>query len=533
MLYYVSDSIFNETSILSEFLSISLDLEQLWISIEVPNVKKKIIGLAYRPPGGNVDRCLESLRLNLEKIQSEMNSEITVVGDLNINYNTRNTSPFKLLKEIERDFGLKQLITKPTRITPTSSTPIDLILTDSNNIMSSGVLDICISDHLPIFYIRKKTREHNPKKKVKGRSYKRYEKDNYQHDIINDNRWTKFWDESSNVDIMWDVFHEIIVDHASQHCPVIDLYVNEKCPYWFSRDLIEEINYKNFLYKQAKCSGKTDDWDKFKNQKNLVKGLIFRAKNNYVTEQLDTNLNDSRKLWKNISVLSGLGRNKRNIGMTEVENGIGEVVNGQAAADYMNDFYTSVGPTINKTFKEDWDQNSFKLQTDTIFDFEFITETQVRKLVEQVDMTKSAALGDLSTRIVKDAFSCLTVELTHLYNFCIDNSVFPLKWGLGIVCPIPKTKNNSKHAKDWRPITQISLPGKILERILHTQLSNYLEVNNLLYNNQHGFRPGKSTTSAVFGTLKRLFENWNIGLASTCVFVDFSRAFDSIDHEIF
>ena len=88
-------------------------------------------------------------------------------------------------------------------------------------------------------------------------------------------------------------------------------------------------------------------------------------------------------------------------------------------------------------------------------------------------------------------------------------------------------------AKDWRPITQISLPGKLLERIIHTQLSSYLENNDILYTNQHGFRSDRSTSSAVFGTLKTLFENWNKGLISTCVFIDFARAFDSIDHNIF
>ena len=91
-------------------------------------------------------------------------------GDLNINYKSRNTQPFKLLKEIERDFGLKQLINNPTRVTSTSSTIIDLILTDCDQISSSGVLEVYISDHLPIFYVRKKTRGHNPKKVIKGRS---------------------------------------------------------------------------------------------------------------------------------------------------------------------------------------------------------------------------------------------------------------------------------------------------------------------------------------------------------------------------
>ena len=45
--------------------------------------------------------CLETLRTNFEKIQLDQNHEITV-GDLNINYKSRNTQPFKLLKEIER-----------------------------------------------------------------------------------------------------------------------------------------------------------------------------------------------------------------------------------------------------------------------------------------------------------------------------------------------------------------------------------------------------------------------------------------------
>ena len=234
----------------------------------------------------------------------------SVLGDLNINYKNRNTQPFKLLKEIERDFGLKQLIDKPTRITSTTSTTIDLILTDSNYISSSGVLDICISDHLPIYCLKKKAREHNPKKVVKGRSYKNYEKVDFQRDVINDSRWGKFWEEVYDVDVMWKIFHEIIVEHANYYCPIVNMYVNENCPYWFSRDLIEEINHKNALYKETKGSGKEQDWDKLKNHKNVLKGLIFKAKNNYVTEQLDININDSKKMWKNISSLSGLGRNK-------------------------------------------------------------------------------------------------------------------------------------------------------------------------------------------------------------------------------
>ena len=82
-----------------------------------------------------------------------------------------------------------------------------------------------------------------------------------------------------------------------------------------------------------------------------------------------------------------------------------------------------------------------------------------------------------------------------------------MKLGTGVVTPIPKTSSRSKQAKDWRLITQISLPGKPLKTIVHTKLSAYLENNKILYTNQHGFRPERSTSSAVFSTLKILFEN--------------------------
>ena len=158
---------------------------------------------------------------------------------------------------------------------------------------------------------------------------------------------------------MWNIFYDIIVDHANSHCPLVNMYVNEKCPYWFSRDLIEEINYKNSLYRKAKTSGIEEDWLSFKLQRNVVKGLIFRAKYSYVKEQLDLNLNDSRKLWKNVSALSGLGKDKANIGITEIENGIDDVLKGQEAADYINDFHTSVGLNINRKFTENWKETDF------------------------------------------------------------------------------------------------------------------------------------------------------------------------------
>ena len=121
---------------------------------------------------------------------------------------------------------------------------------------------------------------------------------------------------------------------------------------------------------------------------------------------------------------------------------------------------------------------------------------------------------------------------SHLYNTCIETCIFPRDCSTGKISPIPKTNSNSINPKDWRPITQIPLPGKLLERILHDQIYKYFDTNNLFFAHQYGFRKGKSTAQAIFDVLKILFGKWNEKMFSGCIYVDFSKAFETIDHEI-
>ena len=116
--------------------------------------------------------------------------------------------------------------------------------------------------------------------------------------------------------------------------------------------------------------------------------------------------------------------------------------------------------------------------------------------------------------------------LKDVFNVCI---TFPKSWGLGEITPIPKVNIHSKKPEEWRPITQIKLPGKLLERCVHTQLYSYFDQN---FSQQHGFRPQSSTSTAVFDMLKTSFASWNNKLYQTCIFIDFSKAFDCIDHKI-
>ena len=79
MVIYVCDKLYDNTCVISEYSSVTSDIEQLWILIDEPNVRRKVVGLVYRPPGGNAENCLSSLRNNLERIQLGLSCEITVM----------------------------------------------------------------------------------------------------------------------------------------------------------------------------------------------------------------------------------------------------------------------------------------------------------------------------------------------------------------------------------------------------------------------------------------------------------------------
>ena len=135
---------------------ISSNLEQLFVILDKPNVKKLALGVVYRPPGGKIAEGIEELSTTLRSLQIDFHGEITVVGDFNINYNLRHSNAFKIIKDMEREFNLNQIIKSSTRVTQKTSNCIDLVFTNMEHIKESGTLNMSISDHLPTYFMKKK-----------------------------------------------------------------------------------------------------------------------------------------------------------------------------------------------------------------------------------------------------------------------------------------------------------------------------------------------------------------------------------------
>ena len=187
LIIYFRKSISQYISIVPSISIISRDLEQLWILYERPNHRTEVISVIYRPPSGTILNFFDEIRKSVDHMQSmKPNAELTILGDINIDYRLRHSPEYKKVKDFEREYQLKQLISTPTRITPRNSSIIDMIFSDMEYISSSGTLDIAISDHLPISVEKKKVNYTKNVSFTKGRSYKNYEKEMFQTLICND-----------------------------------------------------------------------------------------------------------------------------------------------------------------------------------------------------------------------------------------------------------------------------------------------------------------------------------------------------------
>ena len=86
--------------------------------------------------------------------------------------------------------------------------------------------------------------------------------------------------------------------------------------------------------------------------------------------------------------------------------------------------------------------------------------------------------------------------------------------------------------QNYRPISLLPTISKIFEKSIYLQTYNYFIENNLFYKSQYGFRRGHSTELAALEVVSKIIDETDKGLLPLNIYLDLSKAFDTIDHQI-
>ena len=497
-------------------------IECLWTEIVRPNARNMIICSLYRPPNGSATSFCDELTNSINDINANNNKEIYILGDFNINYSVKTSDDMRPLHDFELFTNLKQLITKPTR----QNNTIDLIFTNSLSISTCGVLDLGISDHELIYCSIKKAKTRFNRVEYTGRNYNTYDT-NALCDYLIGYDWSYFTNILDPSEC-WDELIRVICTKLDEMCPLKKKYVRDRNEPWLTNEIIDQIHHKNLAWKKAKKTKNIDDVNHAKVLRNEVKTTIRRAKATFVQDYLQDEDISTKKFWEKIKYIMPSKCYQSTINLVDQETKT--PVNSTEVPNFINEFFVGIGPKLALNFGTEWID-----EINTVVDIEMesviVTEESLRKLIIEINVSKSSAIDNISSRVLKDAFLVLIPQLLHMYNQCFRLNIFPDLWKLANVIPLQKP-GDPTDVNNLRPISLLPLPGKILEKLLHAKISAHLENNNLLISEQGGFRKGKSTIHTIANFTDDIMLQLNSNNYTIAAFVDFKKAFDTVDHGI-
>ena len=165
------------------------------------------------------------------------------------------------------------------------------------------------------------------------------------------------------------------------------------------------------------------------------------------------------------------------------------------------------------------------------FVYEPSTPNEVFLLINGLNTHKGTGPNGIPTEILKMLGLPLSIPLSKIYDICIATGKQPTKLKLAHALPILK-KGSRLLVSNYRPISLLSNLNKILEKIMHKRVYAFLEKYELLYSLQFGFRTQYSTTHALIHMTEAIRSALDSGQVTCGIFVDFQKAFDTVNHEI-
>ena len=280
-------------------------LEMVKIEIVTnPKLKNIVVSCIYRAPDEKIE-YYENIVDSIDKATNE-NIEIVLLGDLNYNYVLNETLYQNPVYLLENMFMLSQLIKDPTRVSKTSSTLLDVILTSMpEQHKHSGVYKTCFSDHYPIYTIIDIKKKPTPLRLFTFRDYETFDNERFLDDLksITDHIDCHMPEQHDMLE-HWNTLHKCFLDISNKHASFKTMKMKHRTNPWMTpyiTKLMYKRNYSHVIAVKSLDKTKTNtQWDDYRAARNLVTSKITKAKELYYNNITDEYKSKPRQLWKKI-----------------------------------------------------------------------------------------------------------------------------------------------------------------------------------------------------------------------------------------
>lgn len=292
---------------------------------------------------------------------------------------------------------------------------------------------------------------------------------------------------------------------------------------WMTPGLLRCVRNRDRLYKLSKRDpGNHLAKLTYTRYRNFCTNLLKKIKQAHERTQFKKVKNNPKATWKLIKSVTNLNNKS-----SAADKLLSIKETPDSSIEAVNKYFSSIGRELASKFtaQVNHGKNTLCTQVNSMA----VIETDNEE-VEQITMgLRNCAVGwdGVPASLLKAARSTLVPIMTHIFNLCLSTGTFPYVFKIALVHPI--YKGGDRHSvSNYRPISVLTTLSKILEKILNSRLTKYLDKYSIISDNQFGFRSRKSTEDAVMALTSSIISNFDSKLKTIGIFLDLSKAFDTV-----
>jgi transcription termination factor NusB len=505
--------------------------DSVWCIISLKRNHELLIGVCYRSPNSPHDNNKKLFEL-LKKASKMKTSHLLLMGDFNfpqIDFDKyvvsdSDESSAQVFFDCIQDLFLIQHVKFSTRIRHGQRPSLlDLVFTNEIGMVVDlkEMPPIAKSDHIGISW--------SLVVEADDQSLNTNKLDYWKGNFLELEQYLAQinWDEElkakevMQIEEAWNKFRKLLEKGIERFIPRMGTSKRKKKTLSLPNTIKQHIKLRNKQWKKYKQSNSDADWETYKFQRNQVKSRMRAWEDETEKERVRGFKGNKKKFY-------GYVKSKQVVKQSAiyVKNHINELTKNESeTAEVFNQFFSSV--FVNEG---SYDSNIEECRSTIKLSNIEICDEDVLQQLERLQVNKSHGPDQISPHVLKNCKEALCHPLALLYNKSLHERKLPKEWKLANITPIHKGGDKADPG-NYRPVSLTSVPCKIMEALIFKKVKGHLQEIGVPSSVQHGFVERRSCLTNLLISLEEWTKAVDEGSAVDIVYLDISKAFDSVPHK--
>lgn len=519
-----------------KFSSNATFYEDIWIKVRLANETNLFICVVYFPPSAKFDDYNNFLNFTSCTINNNPNNSYIILGDFNLSSITWGFDKYRYVIPVVYEGRVAEALVdtmlftglqQHNLITNNQNKILDLVISNLEKhsvFVDKSTSPLCKIDlyHPALqFQIKISKPKLQSKCNTAQINFRNLRYDMMAKELVEHN-WNNAFN-LLNVDESVDYLYEYLYNLISSYKYNQNVSSkNQKFPPWFSPHLISLYNKKI----------------KFRNKFNLTKFPVYRnlferyrkllkteteVSFRTYTAKMENNISSNPKDFFNYAnSLKPKSDYPETMHYGDLTSNNRNVICNWFANHFQSVYDNDANDSSNEVYHES--TNLVGLNSVVI------TEQEVSDIISQLDENKSSGPDSIPNFFIKKLKNQLALPLTAIFNKSLYSNTYPTKWKEAHIVPVFKKGSESANICNYRPISILNAFNKIFEKIMHRHI--FRSISSLIDSRQHGFFRNRSTITNLLEFSENLFNNMDSNTQTDCIYTDFTKAFDKVNHRI-